>query len=212
MRNFLRHNSDLLLALALICVAVYAGCDVFPQVRFDRERIDVWAVSQQIQVRGLYHYSNPSILPAFLSLGLPFPVDAEHPRPSIYSIATATEEGRIIDYICPTERRGEVRFRVPLLPRQEKWVRVDYLQGTSVPHGTYILVTTRQWRHPLDRGDYFLHLAPGLELASTNYQLDGTALGEKNAYSFAKVDFYPKEDWAFSWREITPTASAGSKQ
>lgn len=211
LRNFTRCNSDLLLALALIGVAVYFGCGVFPRVRFDRERIEVWATPLQIQVIGLYHYCNPSRLPALLSLGLPFPVDAEHPRPTMYSIATATKDGRIVDYIRPTERRGDVRFRVPLLPHEEKWVRVDYVQGTSVPRGTYILVTTRKWRRPLDRGDYFLHLAPGLELASTNYWLDVTTAGEKNTYSFEKTDFFPTEDWEFSWREMTPTASVWSK-
>lgn len=211
LRNFIRCNSELLLALALIAVAAYGGRNVYPRVRFDRERIDVWAASQQIQVSGLYHYSNPSIFPAFLSLGLPFPMDAEHPRPSMYSIAIATEAGRIVDYIPPTERHGEVRFRVPLLPHEEKWVRVDYVQGTSVPRGTYILVTTRAWRHPLDRGDYFLHLAPGLELASTNYRLDVTTDSDKNTYAFSKADFYPNEDWKFSWRGTTPTASARSK-
>ncbi|MGD0509675.1 MAG: hypothetical protein ABSA27_17905 [Terriglobales bacterium] len=211
MGNFIRHNSDLWLALALIGVAVYTGCNVFPQVRFDRERIEIWVAPQQIQVSGLYHYRNPSLLPAWLSLGLPFPVDAEHPRPSLYSIATVTDGGRFADYIRPTERRGEVRFRVLLLPYEEKWVQVNYVQGTSVPRGAYILVTTRKWRHPLDRGDYFLHLSPGLDLASTNYRFDVAPVGEKNAYSFTKTDFYPSEDWAFSWRGITPTACAGSK-
>ncbi len=211
LRNFIRHNSDLLLALALIGVAAYAGCDVFPQVRFDRERIEVWVGPQQIQVSGLYHYSNPSILPAFLSLGLPFPVDAEHPRPSMYSIATATEDGRIIDSIRPTERRGEVRFRVPLLPHEEKWVRVDYAQGSSVPRGTYILVTTRKWRRALDRGDYFLHLAPGLELSSTNYRLDVGTADDKNTYTFSMTDFYPNEDWKFSWRGMVPIAPTRSE-
>jgi len=209
-QNLVRRNSDLLLALALICAAIYAGCNVFPRVRFDRERIEVWAAPQQIQVSGLYHYSNPSRLPALLSLGLPFPVDAEHPRPSTYSVATATEDGRIVDYLRPMESRGEVRFRVPLLSHEEKWVRVDYVQGTSVMRGTYILVTTRKWRRPLEKGEYFLHLAGGLELASSNYKPDVTTVGE-NTYSFSKIDFYPNEDWRFSWRETSHTASAGNK-
>jgi len=211
LRRFIRRNSDLSLALALIGVAVYAGCNVFPQVRFDRERIEVWVAPQQIQVSGLYRYRNPFAVPAFLSLVLPFPVDPEHPRPSMYSIATATKDGTIVDYLHPTERHGEVHFRVNLLPHEEKWLRVDYVQGTSVPRGTYILMTTRKWRHPLVRGDYFLHLAPGVELASTNYRFDVALVGDTNVYSFAKTDFYPNEDWEFSWREITPSAPAGSE-
>jgi len=212
LRNFTGRNSDLLLAVGLVGVAIYAGCNVFPQVRFDRERIEIWAAPQQIQVSGLYHYSNPSFLPALLSLGLPFPVDAQHPRPSTYSIATATEDGRIVAPIHSSERGSEVRFCVPLLPREEKWVRVDYVQRANVPSGTYILVTTREWRRPLRHGDYILHLGSGLELASTNYRPDAMVAGRLKTYSFAKTDFYPGEDWTFAWGEPARASSAGGEK
>jgi hypothetical protein len=212
LRKTTGRNSDLLLAVGLVGVAIYAGCNVFPRVRFDRERIEIWATPQQIQVSGLYHYSNPSFLPALFSLGLPFPVDAEHPRPSTYSIATATEDGRIVAPIRSSGRGTEVRFRLPLLPHEEKWVRVDYVQGTSLPGGTYILVTTRKWWSPLRRGDYILHLGPGLELESTNYRADAVAAGRMKTYSFAKTDFYPGEDWTFAWRESAQANSAGGEK
>jgi len=211
LRKRTRRNADLLLALVLIGLAIYTGCNVFPQVHFDRERIEVWVVPRQIQVTGLYHYSNPSRLPALLSLGLPFPVDAEHLRPSTYSIATATADGHVVAPIRPTERHGEVGFRMFLRPHEDKWVRVDYVQGASVSRGTYILTTTRKWHRPLERGDYVLHLSAGLELASTNYHPEATVKGEKNTYLFSRTDFYPSEDWNFAWREAVPASSAGGR-
>jgi len=189
------------LALMLIGLALYAGCDVFPRVRFDRERIEVWIVPQQIHVSGLYHYSNPSSLPELLSLGVPFPVDAQHAAPSTYLIATSTADGRIVEPVRAQLRWGKVGFRVVLPPHEERWVRVDYVQGTRIPRGTYILTTTREWHRSLERGDYTLHLRDGLELASTNYQPEIAATGEKNTYSFSRTDFYPSEDWNFAWRE-----------
>jgi len=206
LRTFISRNSDLWLASALIMLAVCSGSNAYPRVRFDRERIEVWAVLNQIQVSGLYHYRNPSRLPALLALGLPFPVDAKHPRPSSYFIATATEDGRILKYVRPRVSWGEVRFRVLLLPHEEKWIRIDYIQGTTEPQGKYILSTTRRWRHPLQQGDYLLHLGPGLHLVATN--LLPYAPAGNNTYTFTKVDFYPAEDWTFTWQGPAPATIA----
>jgi len=209
MRDLLPRYSDVFLAMALTAVAVYVGCDVFPQVRFDRERIEIWAAPQQIQVSGLYHYANPSRLPAFLSLGLPFAVDGDHPRPSIYAIAEVTADGRVVEQVPPTVRRGKVGFRIFLMPHGDKWIRVDYMQGARAPRGRYILTTTRQWHRPLEQGEYILHLAPGIELSASNYLLAAT--GGANTYSFSKTDFYPSEDWDFAWRQTDVKPLARSK-
>jgi len=211
MRDLLPRYSDVLLATMLMVVAVYVGCDVFPQVRFDRERIEIWTAPQQVQVSGLYHYSNPSNLPAFLSLGLPFPVDADHPQPSLYAIAEARADGRALEQVAPRVRRGKVSFRIFLMPHADKWIRVDYVQGTSVPRGRYILTTTRQWHRPLVRGEYILHLAPGIELAASNYPLDAATTGATNTYAYSKTDFYPGEDWVFAWRRTGARSSARSE-
>jgi hypothetical protein len=210
LRKPIWRNSDLWLVGALIVVAVYAGCNVFPRVSFDRERIDVWALPHQIQVRGLYHYRNPSSLPAFLSLGLPFPVDAEHPRPTFYSVATVTKDGETLEYIRCREHFGDVRFRVFLRPHEAKWVRVDYVQSARTPQGTYILTTTRKWGHPLLYGDYILHLGQGLHLVEMNYPPD--FVSGNNTYSFSKSNFYPSEDWKFAWSENAASTGERDKQ
>jgi len=205
----LRHRSDLWLAVALVAVAFYAGCNAFPEVRFDRERIEVWVVPQQIRVSGLYHYRNPSLLPAWYSLELPFPVDEEHPRPSIYSIAAVTEGCSTVELIPTKERNSAVEFRIFLRPRESKWVRVTYVQGANTPRGTYILTTTRKWHRALEEGDYILHMGKVLQLESSNYAADASATGERNTYTFSKTDFYPSEDWNFTWRDAGG-ASSGS--
>jgi len=46
-----------------------------------------WVTGGQIQVRGLYHYRNRFPLPLSFSLALPFPADAGHPTPSLFTIS-----------------------------------------------------------------------------------------------------------------------------
>ena len=188
--------SDFLLAGALALLALYVSCNLYPRVRFDRERIDVSAAPGQLQVTGLYRYRNPSVLPAFLSLGLPFPTDGGHPFPQTYSVVECDENGRERNALHTREKNGEVRFRVFLMPLESKWIRVDYIQPASTNDGRYILLTTRKWGQPLDSGNYFLHLAPGLQFHSSNYNLQQV---DASIYSFERRDFYPSEDWTFSW-------------
>jgi hypothetical protein len=85
-------------------------------------------------------------------------------------------------------------------PKQEKWIRVEYVQPTLTDNGTYILRTTRNWNRPLDNGNYILHLCNGLSLASSNYPLEQRSFGEQITFSFSRAHFFPSEDWDFSWQ------------
>jgi len=208
--TLLRRNSDLLLALVLTVVAGYAGFSAYGGIRFDRERIEVWVAPGQVQVTGLYHYRNPSYLPALLSLGVPFPVDADHPQPTACALSDADTQGDALQPIFPGTKHGELRFRVLLMPREERWIRLDYVQASRVPRATYILRTTRGWRRPLEAGNYILHLCPGLELASSSYPVAAEREGRTMTYSFARNNFYPDEDWVFSWRDAGTVRASGS--
>ena len=199
---------DPVLAFVLFLVACYFGSNVFTPVRFDREKIEVWVADGQIQVRGLYRYRNRFPLPLSFSLGLPFPIDAAHPAPSVFSIAEVTADGASLKDITPRNYHDGIVFRLWFAPQQEKWIRVDYVQSAFRPEGRYILMTTRKWNRPLDFGEYILHLPGGSELATSNYELQ-TKLGEQERrYSFWRSNFYPGEDWEFSWKTPVPLAAS----
>lgn len=83
---------------------------------------------------------------------------------------------------------------------QEKWVRLEYIQGSHVPEARYILVSTRKWGRPLDHGQYILHLGEGLELESSNYPLTKSSHGNSRDYFFNRSNFLPQQDWEFRWR------------
>jgi hypothetical protein len=210
MSTIARHF-ELVLALILIVLATFLGTDIFSSVRFDQEEIEVWAVEGQIQVRGLYHYRNRTILPLSFSLGLPFPVDSDHPAPSTFSVTETNAAGESWDAVSLRTYHGNKVFRLIFWPKQAKWIQVDYTQGTRTECGRYILKTTRKWDRPLDHGEYILHLGNGLTLASSTYPLKKDSLGNRNTYSFSRVDFYPSEDWEFAWYQTASMVTPGSE-
>jgi hypothetical protein len=206
MSAILRHL-DLLSALILIMLAAYLGTDIFSAVRFDEEKIEVWAVDGQIQVRGLYRYKNRTILPASLSLGLPFPIDPDHSEPSTFSVNQAHATGTSQPVSLRTYHGNKV-FRLIFWPKQARWIQVDYVQGIDIESGKYILQTTRKWRQAIDHGEYILHLGNGLKLTSSTYQLEQESLDNGNTYFFSRANFYPVEDWEFTWCQSAPNISS----
>jgi hypothetical protein len=202
---------DLVSALILILLAAFLGTDFLSAVRFDQEIIEVWAVDGQIQVRGLYHYENRTILPVSFSLGLPFPIDPDHPAPSTFSV-TETEAIGTWQPVRVRTYHGNNVFRLNFWPKQARWIQVDYVQGTSAESGRYILQTTRKWKRGLDRGEYILHLGNGLALTSSTYPLKQDSVGNRNTYLFSRVNFYPDEDWRFAWYQTASMITLGREQ
>ena len=209
-RRFFAQTGDYWLAASLAALAVYFFSGYFTPVRFDRERIEVELHKGRIQVRGLYHYTNSSALPAVLTLQVPFPVDRHHPEPDWYDLCESTADGHALASLAPVSRAGQVYFRLLFRPRESKWVRLDYEQRAQITEGRYLLTTTRAWRHPIGQAHYILRLAPGLELAASNYAVEPEPWPrEGRAYTFSKTLFFPDQDWVFSWAEPPrQTASA----
>jgi hypothetical protein len=201
-RRFFTRSGDYWLVVSLAALAVYFFSGYFTTVRFDRERIEIELHKGRIQVRGLYHYTNSSPLPAVLTLQVPFPVDRHHPQPHWYALCESTADGHALASLPPVSRAGQVYFRLLFRPRESKWVRLDYEQRADITEGRYLLTTTRAWRHPIGQADYILRLGPELALTSSNYGLQPEpGRGPGRVYTFSKTDFYPEQDWLFSWTE-----------
>lgn len=210
-RKFLVQTGELCLAAGVVAAGVYFFSGYFTTVRFDRERIEVQVERGQIQVQGLYHFTNASWLPAVVRLRVPFPVDRDHLQPEVLTLCEAAEDGRELAEIRPLMRGGDVMLRLVFRPRQAKWLRVDYAQRTRVANGCYLLTTTRTWRRPMQRADYVLRLPRDFELASSNYPVSlALAPGQWKVYSFSKTNFYPGQEWEFAWDE--PPARAAIRK
>jgi len=204
LRSFFTPKADLLGVVLFTLFALYVGTNAFSPIRFDRERIDVWAGDGQVRIHGLYHYRNRFSLPSSYSMGLPFPTDDLHGSPSDYSVSECSEDGTITKEISAHKYHGNVVFRLWFKPSQEKWIRIDYTQPILVSNARYILMTTQKWHQPLEGGEYFLHLKQGNELVTSNYAMQASAEGGSQTYSFTKTNFLPEEDWIFSWKSPEP--------
>ena len=207
-RRLIARNSDLLVAAGMAASAVYFFSGRFTTVRFDRERIEIQVEGQAIHVKGLYHYTNTSILPAVLNLRIPFPIDLDHSPPLGFALYESSAEGHALAEL-PAVERGEVAYlRLVFLPGEAKWIRLDYIQPTRVAEGRYLLTTTRAWGRPISQADFVLRLADHLTLASSNFPVHTIpADGTGKAYAFSRRNFYPDQDWIFTWT-AAPVESA----
>ncbi|HET7105722.1 MAG TPA: hypothetical protein VFI38_02860 [Candidatus Acidoferrum sp.] len=184
----------------LVLAAIYFGRNQLSLIRFDRERIGISAFEGQVQVTGLYHYVNRSVFPASFSLGVPFPTDSEHPLPAEFHLSEVDDKGAFLKWIETRPYHSENVFRLWFWPSGERWIRLDYIQGTRVAEARYILRSTRKWGKPLQHGEYILRLGDGIELTSSNYPMAPNITGHPVSYSFSRNDFFPAEDWEFRWR------------
>lgn len=187
-----RGNADVYLAIVLLVPVFYLSGNTLPGIRFDRERIDVWVFDQQVQVVGRYHYRNDSPWPQALTIGVPFPQGDGSMEPGYFALSETDATGSPGPVIRTLGR--DRKARILFGPREDKWVKVEYIQQAWQGKGRYILTTTLDWKAPLERGEYYLHLARGLELEDSDYPLD-------EGHSFQRSYFSPEHDWRFRWRK-----------
>lgn len=207
-KRFWAHGGDVIGACALAASAIYFLSGRFTTVRFDQERIDVEVKEGLIHVHGLYHYRNTSRLPAVLTLGIPFPVDHDHPAPEVWTLAEVHEDARLVRDLAPGRQQEEPRVRLFFRPGEAKWIWLDYWQPTHGPEGCYLLTTARAWRRPITQASFRLLLPPGYQLNASNYPLTELPGSQgSTAFTFSKTDFFPEQDWRFSWREPRSVSS-----
>ena len=201
-KSFWARWNDVAGACVLAALALYFLSGRFTTVRFDRELIDVEVEEGLIHVQGLYHYQNASRLPALLTLATPFPVDKDHPAPDTFNLFEVDEARRVVKEL---ELRGPhvaPTVRLLFLPRQAKWIQLDYWQITRVHEGRYLLTTTRAWGRPIAHACFRLQLPAGYHLNSSNYPvIEIPGARWPSAFTFSKTDFFPDQDWRFSWQE-----------
>lgn len=205
-------GADVWLAVCLAGAGIYFFSGQFTPVRFDQERITVEVERGRLHVTGLYHYHNRSRLPAWLTLGVPFPVDADHPAPDDFFLSEAGEDGRPLTPLPSVRRGDEGRLRLFFRPRERKWIRLDYSQASRVAAGRYLLTTTRAWRRPIADASFALRLPPNFELVSSNYAVTLAEIKRPGrTYTFSRAAFYPEADWEFAWQESRPTVARSGR-
>ena len=193
-------RTDLSIALAAAAAGVYLFGGWLTPVRFVAEEIEVKIDGQTIDVEGIYLYRNHAPWPALLTLGIPFPIDADHPAPFALALDEVDGTDRAIRRLTPAVRGEDVSLRLTFAAWQERRLRLRYSQLARTPRGRYLLTTTRAWRRPVEQAKLTLSLSPGHTLSASSYRLSplGTQAGWERL-GFERTLFWPDRDWDFSW-------------
>ena len=183
------HLSLLILAILFLILAGF-----YPIVRFPEEQIDIEIYPNHVWVKGIYVYKNPLPIPVRQSFTIPLTVDADHPEPFFLSanVVTPRENPITLKYLL-----GVHRFSLKFDAKEEITVSVKYRQQTPTKNARYILISTKAWRRPLNRGLYRIFLN-NVHMTSSSYTLNQS----DSFLFFRKEHFMPSKDWIFSWEVI----------
>lgn len=166
---------------------------ILPIVRFTEEQIDIRVFPDHVVMQGTYVYQNPFPFPVVQGLSVPFPIDSDHPTPIQLSARQLNPIPK------PLETRyllGRHRFNVFFKANQRLLISVEYRQQTPQQNATYLLSTTRPWKHPLREGLYRL-MPQQVVITDSNYALDSSG---NDHFKFKRQHFMPQDDWHFSWK------------
>jgi hypothetical protein len=181
-----------LMSLLLCMLPLPFLCGFYPVVHFTEEQIDIRVYPDQVIVDGYYVYQNPFPFPVSQGFTIPFPVDDRHSAPSSLQVRQLEPEEKDIG---PWYMLGVHRFSLPFKANGACSVHVRYRQKVMGKSASYILVTTKPWRRPLQRAVYRM-FPEGVEISASNYRLSRQ---EQGFLEFRRENFMPDEDWRFSW-------------
>jgi hypothetical protein len=84
--------------------------------------------------------------------------------------------------------------------REEKVVRVDYVQEILRPRAVYIVTTTREWRRPIELAEFEFRIPSALDSVHLSFEPDTrTVVGDTVVYYMRRTDFMPDEDLVVTW-------------
>ena len=169
-------------------------------VRFSREYVTVEPSQGSTRVSALYYFRNDSDKSVKQGIRYPFPVDRFHLYPKIVRVwEKCGESFRPMGFI---HRDRYVLWNMELEPREEKVVRVDYVQEIRRPRAIYIVTTTKEWKRPIELAEFEFRIPAELDSVSLSFEHDTrTVVGDTIVYYMKQIDFMPDADLVVTWKE-----------
>ena len=203
----------ILLVLALTLAAGLAGCAreespppesdsaaALSPVRFCREYVTVEPSQGSTRVSALYHFRNDSEQRVKQGIRYPFPVDRFHLYPRV--VRVWEKNGDDLRPMGFVHRDRYVLWSMELEPREEKVIRVDYVQEIRRPRAIYIVTTTAEWKRPIELAEFEFRIPAGLDSVSLSFAPDSRSVaGDTIVYYMKHVDFMPDADLVVTWKE-----------
>lgn len=168
-------------------------------IRFSREYVTVVPSRGSTKVSALYYFRNDSDRRVKQGIRYPFPVDRFHLYPRI--VRVWEKNGDDLRPMGFVHRDRYVLWNMALEPREEKLVRVDYVQEIRRPRAIYIVTTTREWKRPIELAEFEFRIPADMDSVSLSFEPDTrTVVGDTIVYYMKQIDFMPDEDLVVTWR------------
>ena len=203
-----------ILALAALLLALgVTGCareesvvieedaaETLSPIRFFREYVTVEPSQGSTRVSALYYFRNDSDRRVRQGIRYPFPVDRFHLYPKVVRVWEKTGDGlRPMGFV---HRDLHAVWSMELEAREEKVVRVDYIQEIRRPRAVYIVTTTQEWKRPIDVAEFEFRIPSGLDSVRLSFEPDRrTVEGDTIVYYKKFTSFMPDEDLVVTWEE-----------
>ncbi len=167
-------------------------------VRFVREYVMVEPSEGWTRVVGIYLFRNDSDTPCGIGMRYPFPIDRGHLYPT--RIRVHEERDGVLEPMGFVRENAGIAWRLTFGPREERVVRVEYVQGICERKAIYIVTTTKQWMRPIELAEFEFRVPAALEGVRLSFEPDRTeVVGDTVVYRMARAQFMPDSDLTVTW-------------
>ncbi len=167
-------------------------------VSFYREYVTVEPSDGRTRVVGDYYFRNDSDDEISLAIRYPFPVDRFHVYPfRVRAWVLKDGEFRPIGFVHGSDA---VSWPMDFAPREERVVRVEYVQQIVSEHAIYIVTTTKEWGKPIEIAEFEFRVPASLGPVDLSFEPDRTeAQGDTVVYYMRRTGFLPDADLTVTW-------------
>ena len=164
-------------------------------LQFAKEKIEVKIYNDYSVVTGKYTFNNVSKNDLGTTLFYPFPVNSSYFYPDTISICDQDNKSTSF-----AKSSTGIYFVIKVPADSEAVIKVKYSQRISSDTMKYILTSTQNWIHPLEKAEYQIVLPKEFDLKDISikpYEKDSSSTN--NIYIINKQNFMPETDLIIVW-------------
>lgn len=187
----------LALFILLFCGSSLAAFAQLPD--FFREYISVELHKDFVEINGVYQLRNTNDLAQRINLLYPFPIDSTFgPVSNVYAFETANDS--TINRLLKIGKKGAM-IKLVIEARSEKTLYIGYQQKLLGNKAEYILITTQNWKKPLESSQIELIVPDELLIENLSYQpIDTLSSDGKTHYFIHKFNFMPEKNFVVKFK------------
>jgi hypothetical protein len=171
------------------------------QIEFVNEEIELIPSDSACTVNGLYSFRNAGPDSSYNTLFYPFVVNEQLPYPdTINVIDVQSNQHKIF-----SRSKSGIYISVSIPAFDIALYRISYTQRTADHSMKYILLTTAQWRKPLEQAIYRVRIPKKYKLTSSTLMLP-YSYEQNGEYIFeaCEENYMPSTDFIIKWKRRVP--------